>query len=184
MGPMGGFTLASFSTSQYLDFNRIPADQIPDLTQNDPRWIGAWWLGFPVCSLLIVVFAIPMFFYPKVMTRKSIKKDVEETKDSTEPLMSNGQGSTECAPEKGVRKVMQIKEGLQGALISIFNIVDTIVPQIAPQILKRIVLQIHQYLSYKCTNSIWMNCARSGLQIFCTAYKITGAEAAQYALGS
>ena len=40
MGPMLGFMLGSFSLSKFV----IPSLK-PTISQRDPRWIGAWWLG-------------------------------------------------------------------------------------------------------------------------------------------
>ena len=81
---MGGFFLTSTATSLYVDFDRLPADQIPDIHQYDPRWIGAWWLGFPLFAILIVIVAIPMFFYPKVMRQKVTESCVEEDAENTD----------------------------------------------------------------------------------------------------
>ncbi|XP_072037993.1 solute carrier organic anion transporter family member 2A1-like [Amphiura filiformis] len=88
IGPIGGFFLTSTATALYVDFDRVPAHLIPNLHQNDPRWIGAWWLGFPFFSVLLIIAAVPMFFYPKVMRRKvSDDKDEEKKDDQDEDDM-------------------------------------------------------------------------------------------------
>ena len=34
-----------------------------DITPEDPRWVGAWWVGFLVASVLFLVAAIPISMY-------------------------------------------------------------------------------------------------------------------------
>jgi hypothetical protein len=31
----------------------------------DPRWIGAWWIGFVILGTGILIFTIPMFLFPR-----------------------------------------------------------------------------------------------------------------------
>ena len=31
----------------------------------DPRWIGAWWIGFMVLGIAIILISLPMFFFPR-----------------------------------------------------------------------------------------------------------------------
>ena len=35
-----------------------------DLSQKDPRWVGAWWLGFVICAGCSMVWAFPMLLFP------------------------------------------------------------------------------------------------------------------------
>ena len=35
------------------------------MTPADPAWIGAWWLGYVISAVLLLVLTIPMFFFPK-----------------------------------------------------------------------------------------------------------------------
>ncbi len=100
IGPIGGFFITSATTSLYVDFNRIPADAIPDLHQYDPRWIGAWWLAFPIFSVLLIIVALPMFFYPKEMIRVPTddeKGDQKPVKDEQE----DDDDMNALAPTKG-----------------------------------------------------------------------------------
>ncbi|NXN12700.1 SO2B1 protein, partial [Indicator maculatus] len=40
------------------------------LTTQDPRWVGAWWLGFLVAASLVALAAVPYFFFPREMPRE------------------------------------------------------------------------------------------------------------------
>ena len=40
LGPALGFALGSWCLSLYIDRNVTPL-----ITNRDPRWLGAWWLG-------------------------------------------------------------------------------------------------------------------------------------------
>ncbi|XP_072020345.1 solute carrier organic anion transporter family member 5A1-like [Amphiura filiformis] len=92
IGPICGYFLTSTATALYVDFDRVPSDLIPDLHQYDPRWVGAWWLAFPFFSVFLIVVAVPMFFYPKVMRRKvsddkdEKKEDIDEDDMNTLPM--------------------------------------------------------------------------------------------------
>ena len=35
------------------------------LKPNDPRWVGAWWIGFFMAFVLIVVAVVPVLGFPK-----------------------------------------------------------------------------------------------------------------------
>lgn len=37
----------------------------PGITNKDPRWIGAWWMGFMGLGISILIFTIPLFMFPK-----------------------------------------------------------------------------------------------------------------------
>jgi len=36
----------------------------PDIDQRDPRWIGAWWLGFVICGICIAIWSLPVLLFP------------------------------------------------------------------------------------------------------------------------
>jgi len=41
-----------------------------NLTSKDPRWVGAWWLGFLISAGAVALAAIPYFFFPKEMPKE------------------------------------------------------------------------------------------------------------------
>ncbi|KAM8976902.1 solute carrier organic anion transporter family member 2B1 [Pelodytes ibericus] len=96
MGPGVAFILGSAMLQYYVDIDKIPADEIL-LTPKDPRWIGAWWLGFIVAASVVTMASIPYFFFPKEMPKEgsndtmanykpSLIKELTEQPDTKEPL--------------------------------------------------------------------------------------------------
>ena len=39
----------------------------------DPRFIGAWWIGFLVIGGLLFLVSLPMFLFPKQLKTASVK---------------------------------------------------------------------------------------------------------------
>ncbi len=57
-----------------------------NLKQGDPTWIGCWWLGYVICSVIVTIFAISIFFFPKSLSKLS--EDVPQENGTENP--SNG----------------------------------------------------------------------------------------------
>ncbi|EEC14783.1 hypothetical protein IscW_ISCW011148, partial [Ixodes scapularis] len=67
-GPCIGFIFSALILAIYEDPSFEYPACVPDnpgFADEDPRWIGAWWLGFAVLGFLQLLFAIPLFFFPK-----------------------------------------------------------------------------------------------------------------------
>ena len=65
----------------------------PGLNQRDPRWVGAWWLGFVICACCSIVWAIPMSMFPAKTLNSSApeedgkgRHDKEENQNTKENL--------------------------------------------------------------------------------------------------
>ena len=58
-----------------------PPHPATTLKQGDPTWIGSWWLGYVICSVIVTLFAIPIFFFPKSLSNRK-KAVVMETDDA------------------------------------------------------------------------------------------------------
>uniref|UniRef100_A0A2I3GGE3 Solute carrier organic anion transporter family member n=1 Tax=Nomascus leucogenys TaxID=61853 RepID=A0A2I3GGE3_NOMLE len=69
MGPGLAFGLGSLMLRLYVDINQMPEGGI-SLTIKDPRWVGAWWLGFLIAAGAVALAAIPYFFFPKEMPKE------------------------------------------------------------------------------------------------------------------
>ncbi|CAL8266525.1 unnamed protein product [Merluccius merluccius] len=82
LGPAVGFMMGSFSLRYYVDFNKIPTDQI-QLDSKDLRWVGAWWLGFLIASCILFLTSLPYLFFPRSMPIESVAF-VEESKSEDE----------------------------------------------------------------------------------------------------
>lgn len=53
LGPALGYTLASYCLQLY-----IAPSLTPTINNIDPRWLGAWWLGWIVLGALMTVSAL------------------------------------------------------------------------------------------------------------------------------
>uniref|UniRef100_G1NQW7 Solute carrier organic anion transporter family member n=1 Tax=Meleagris gallopavo TaxID=9103 RepID=G1NQW7_MELGA len=69
VGPGVGFMLGSGMLRFYVDIDKVAGDEVL-LTNKDPRWVGAWWLGFLVAASLVAVSAVPYFFFPREMPKE------------------------------------------------------------------------------------------------------------------
>lgn len=78
LGPPIGYALASFSLNMF-----ISPTLTPTITKNDPRWLGAWWLGWLVLGSLLFVFGSLLAFFPKTLPRAAARKEEKQSHVST-----------------------------------------------------------------------------------------------------
>ncbi|XP_078078781.1 solute carrier organic anion transporter family member 2B1 [Mustelus asterias] len=69
LGPAFGFVLGFAVLRLYVDVDKLSADEI-DLQFADPRWVGAWWLGFLMAASCVLLVSIPYFFFPREMPKE------------------------------------------------------------------------------------------------------------------
>uniref|UniRef100_A0A0M3HXB5 Solute carrier organic anion transporter family member n=1 Tax=Ascaris lumbricoides TaxID=6252 RepID=A0A0M3HXB5_ASCLU len=67
LGPIAGFLIGSFCNKLYYTLTTPPG-----LTAKDPTWIGAWWLGFLIVSILLIVPSCALFFFPSKPRRTKV----------------------------------------------------------------------------------------------------------------
>ncbi|XP_062868011.1 solute carrier organic anion transporter family member 2B1 isoform X2 [Trichomycterus rosablanca] len=67
IGPAFGYLMSSFMLRLYVDFNTMSSDEIV-LKRGDPRWVGAWWLGFLLAGTFLFLTSLPYLFFPRSMT--------------------------------------------------------------------------------------------------------------------
>ena len=81
LGPALGFILGSLCTRLYVDLSAEP-----QITPDNPRWVGAWWLGLVLISSLLVLASLAMFSFPK---RLSSCRPLPTTKKPRETSRKN-----------------------------------------------------------------------------------------------
>lgn len=79
LGPAMGYAIVSICLKLY-----IAPDLTPIIDNTDPRWLGAWWIGWLVLGTLLIIFASMMAMFPKTLPRAAVRKRIIElqNKDS------------------------------------------------------------------------------------------------------
>lgn len=77
LGAIFGYLLASVCLKYYEN----PFDD-PGFSRNDPRWIGAWWLGFIIFGIILLFFSFLLLLFPRNL-KKNNPECIEETSSST-----------------------------------------------------------------------------------------------------
>ena len=60
LGPVVGFALGYACLSLYIDPTLHPL-----ITKEDPRWLGAWWLGWIILGTTMGMFAVFIAMFPR-----------------------------------------------------------------------------------------------------------------------
>uniref|UniRef100_A0A8V5GSL5 Solute carrier organic anion transporter family member n=2 Tax=Melopsittacus undulatus TaxID=13146 RepID=A0A8V5GSL5_MELUD len=86
LGPAVGYVLGGQLLNIYIDI------EIPESTKmdpDDPRWLGAWWIGFLVCFVATWPLIIPFSCFPKYLpgTAKIQSEKISETHDDGSELL-------------------------------------------------------------------------------------------------
>ncbi|XP_015274452.1 PREDICTED: solute carrier organic anion transporter family member 4C1 [Gekko japonicus] len=62
LGPAVGYVLGGQLLKIYVDFNHHVRT---DITPEDPRWVGAWWVAFVVCGFCTWLLVAPFSYFPR-----------------------------------------------------------------------------------------------------------------------
>lgn len=74
LGPVFGFLLGFLALNIYIEPSLTPI-----ITKEDPRWLGAWWLGWIIMGILLLISSIFTGMFPKKLPkRKKSIVDVAE----------------------------------------------------------------------------------------------------------
>lgn len=63
-GPVIGFLLGYVTLNIYIDPTKTPL-----ITNKDPRWMGAWWLGWVLLGTAMLLFAVLIGMFPKALPK-------------------------------------------------------------------------------------------------------------------
>ncbi|XP_056131850.1 solute carrier organic anion transporter family member 1C1 [Lampris incognitus] len=92
LGPMVGFLMGSYCAKLYVDIGYVDLDSVT-ITTKDARWVGAWWMGFLVSSVILLFAGIPFWFLPRSLPKQggdmSSSPPNPETLDGTEDAVNN-----------------------------------------------------------------------------------------------
>ena len=99
VGPAIGYSLGGQLLSLHTDF-------LQTLTPDDPDWIGAWWLGFLICGLSLLLIAAPIALLPA-----SVPGMLEPSSEQTCRSRINSRAGSFRASLKG-KPVVEKKEEL------------------------------------------------------------------------
>lgn len=74
-GPTFGYAFAYVILRIYIDPSLTPV-----IAEEDPHWLGAWWLGWIMIGTLMFLFALVMGLFPRRI-RKEIPIEANELDD-------------------------------------------------------------------------------------------------------
>ncbi|KAL7736164.1 hypothetical protein ACLKA6_003710 [Drosophila palustris] len=69
LGPAIGYSLASMCLRLYIEPNLEPL-----IKPGDPRWLGAWWLGWLILGAVTLLTAFLMFLFPKELPSSKARR--------------------------------------------------------------------------------------------------------------
>ncbi|CAG2102525.1 unnamed protein product [Medioppia subpectinata] len=70
-----------------------PAAVDPHVSSRDPRFIGAWWIGFLVIAGLLFLATLPMFLFPRQLKGASVKEKDRIDYDNSAQVTTCGLGT-------------------------------------------------------------------------------------------
>ncbi|NXI70243.1 SO4C1 protein, partial [Anseranas semipalmata] len=92
LGPAIGYVLGGQLLNVYIDIEIPERQDNTQMDQDDPRWLGAWWIAFLACCFAIWFLIIPFSCFPKYLpgTAKIQAEKISEThNDGSEALVEN-----------------------------------------------------------------------------------------------
>ncbi|CAH1258248.1 SLCO1B3 [Branchiostoma lanceolatum] len=68
LAPAVGFLLSAITLTWWVDLDRVDVSTVA-ISPLDPRWLGAWWLGFLFSGGLLVMMGVPFFCFPRALKK-------------------------------------------------------------------------------------------------------------------
>ncbi|XP_077050912.1 solute carrier organic anion transporter family member 2B1 isoform X1 [Siphateles boraxobius] len=104
IGPAFGYMMSSALLRFFVDVEKMSSDKIL-LKNDDPRWVGAWWLGFLIAATLLLLTSLPYLFFPKKISREEIEETPAES--STEKIMEDKKPGTDTMEEVSLTEFLK-----------------------------------------------------------------------------
>lgn len=68
-GRIAGFLIGGVTVRKWVDFYRDDPDNY-GVGQEDPQWVGAWWLGLIIACVSYILAGLPMTGFPRSLPKK------------------------------------------------------------------------------------------------------------------
>ena len=62
----------------------IAPELTPVITLKDPRWLGAWYLGWIFIAVVLLLFSVVMALFPKELPRAAVRRRIAAEKERRE----------------------------------------------------------------------------------------------------
>ncbi|XP_037717409.1 solute carrier organic anion transporter family member 74D [Drosophila subpulchrella] len=109
LGPAMGFSMVSLCLRLYIDPFKTPL-----ITPNDPRWMGAWWLGWFLLTFILIISAFFVALFPKELPSARARR-----------LKAAGEEDTPLA-ERSFQDMLDSLKRLAGNKVYIYNMLASI----------------------------------------------------------
>uniref|UniRef100_A0A6P7GRQ0 Solute carrier organic anion transporter family member 5A1-like n=1 Tax=Diabrotica virgifera virgifera TaxID=50390 RepID=A0A6P7GRQ0_DIAVI len=90
LGPALGYALASLCLKIYVNPNVTPT-----IDNQDPRWLGAWWLGWIILAIVIFFLSTLLALFPKTLPRAAVRKELLKRQMSRQPSKASSMKAEE-----------------------------------------------------------------------------------------
>ncbi|OWF41739.1 solute carrier organic anion transporter family member 2A1-like [Mizuhopecten yessoensis] len=67
-GPVLGYIFGGMLSRVYVTLEDV------DMSPRDPRWVGAWWMGFLVFGACSIIFSLPLVLFPRNLKKQPALK--------------------------------------------------------------------------------------------------------------
>ena len=73
-----------------------PFTEDPPVSEGDSRWVGQWWMGFIISSILVLLSVLPLFLFRKEPPRyvEQLNLDSSDNSELNEELINNSTSSS------------------------------------------------------------------------------------------
>ncbi|VVC39928.1 Organic anion transporter polypeptide OATP,Kazal domain,Major facilitator superfamily domain [Cinara cedri] len=82
-GPMIGYMISAYTLTKFIEPTLTPT-----ITDTDPRWIGAWWMGWVPIGISCLLVATIMLLFPRTLPRAAGRKK-EQLKEKDEYILTD-----------------------------------------------------------------------------------------------
>lgn len=80
LGPVFGYMMGSLCAKLYVDIGFVNLSTVT-INLKDSRWVGAWWLGFLVAGIVMLLASIPFWFLPRSLPKQGEGKKHNSTQE-------------------------------------------------------------------------------------------------------